>query len=707
MLAFPQSKRPIPAHVPERRRALGGLACLAATALVGCGGGDGGGPGLDPGGDPGPGPGPGGDPGGAFMTADERFASTNRITLKYQALLAGAPVNRWAELKAFVLAQPEYVEAEVGQDALWARFKDGRQFLFTDNWAPLSRPLDPSVLAPAALRTRAAAGGKPEVPGSDVAVFLAADDQGTFDYGKTAQSTVADMLKERDWDIAPQRALTIDTLLALGGTSIGILYLTAHSAVIGPLGQRQFGVITETVSSDALDQQYKALLDSGDIIYHRNRNPLREMWADQQRPRYGITDAFVSKHLTLSPNSLVVMLSCESGSDEAAGFRQALTNAGAGTIIGWAGQSNDVGHMAMKVMFDRLTAADAVDPQDPPNRAFDLEAVWDYLGQRGYEEGGVAYTTNLLVTPNAEAGKPPAFVKRFGSGFDLTNPVITDLEATWKDKLYIHGNFGTEPGHVTVGNAAVAVTAWADDRIEVELPTGEGDPQGSCGDVVVRARKRISNTRVLTSWRGQVEYIYDILPFPGTHGRLTSTLTIDLHVRGDAHELRTVVDGVLKRSLRTFVPASDTKARYKAAGTNSGGVLTTTWSGQGDMPFRGNMLEGNSLILNGTIDAVQREFKISPALLGEGLLLQKITDAQGTKNEASYLPLYTNALGFVDAYGGDTISYGTAFRLLESGDVAPYDQRVPIPGFPPNMAAMQVRTGGLTASPPFDEGVGR
>ncbi|GAA4344315.1 hypothetical protein GCM10023165_27340 [Variovorax defluvii] len=699
------------------RRAARCLLAFTVAILVGCGGGGGGGglPIAWPQGSAGPDTGANPNPSGAAtMSVDERSASTLRVAQKYQALLDSGASKPWEELKAYVLAQPEYQEAEIGNDALWARFKDGRQFLYTDNLRPLPRPLSIGKLAKsteragdrAALKT-AAANAKGEVPGSDTAVFLAADDQGTFNYGKATQTEVADMLQERGWKIAPQRDLTVDALMSLKGSAIGILYLTAHSAVIGPLFGKEFGVITETLTSDDLDKRYQAELDAGELIYHRSRNLLREVFQDQQRPRYGVTAAFVRKHLNFSPNSLVVMLSCDSGSEEAAGFRSALTDAGAGTIIGWAGSSNDVGHMAMKVMFDRMTAADKVDPKDPPNRAFDLDAVWDYLGKRGYEEGGVAYTSNLLVTPSGEPGGSPAFVKRFGNGFDLTNPVITELEAGWKDKMFVHGNFGTQAGEVSVGGTQVAVSQWGDDRIEVELPTGENDPPGSLGEVVVKARDRTSNKRVLTSWRGKVDYVYETVPYPGTTGTLTSTVTVDLHVRGDAHELRKEVDGTLLRGTRTFVPASDTKVSYRASGTNAGGIITTTWSGSGNIPFKGNALEGNSLVLNGSIDAVGRLFKLSPALLSEDLLDERLTTVAGTTDKKTYLTFYTNALGYTDAFGGDLVSYGTAFPFDAAGNVAPYNKRIAVPTLPADMGWMTVKTGGLTASPAFDDAIGR
>ncbi|WP_162578908.1 hypothetical protein [Variovorax sp. PBS-H4] len=648
------------------------------------------------------------------MTADERAASTSRVAEKYEALLEAKVADPWGDLKAYVLAQPEFVEAELGKESLWARFRDGRQFLFTDNLKPLARPLSAESLQRMerpgdALQQKGASGnGKPEVPASGIAVFLSADDQGNFAYAKAAQARIAEMLKDRGWTIAPQKDLTIDTLMSLSTTKMGILHLTAHSALIGPTGVRQFGVITETLTTDELDARYKAELDSGEIIYHRNRARLKEMLLGQQRPRYGITEAFVRNRLKFSENSLVVMVSCESGTPDAAGFRQGLTDAGAGTIIAWDGSSNDIGHVAMKIMFDRLTAANKFDAKDPANRAFDMEAVWDYLGKRGFEQDGYVYTNNLLVTPDAEGkGQAPAFVKRFGNGFDLTNPVITDLETRWKDIMVVHGNFGTKTGTVTVGGTPVQVSAWSDDRIEVNLPTADNDPPGSMGDVVVTARDRTSNRRVLTSWRGSVEYTFETLPIPGSTGLLTSVLNLDLHVRGDAHELRTEVDGSLGRSVRLFVPASDTKASYKSSGTNSSGLFTRTWSGSGTLPYTGFGFDGNSLSLHGSIDAIGRLFKLSPAVVGQDLLKVKTTSISETKETTTFLPFHTDALGFTNAFGGDTASYGTLFTLDYLGNVPAYDKRLAVPTLPPDSAWMRVKTSGMTASPAFDGTVGR
>ncbi|MDP9917487.1 hypothetical protein J2W24_003138 [Variovorax boronicumulans] len=66
-----------------------------------------------------------------------------------------------------------------------------------------------------------------------------------------------------------------------------------------------------------------------------------------------------------------------------------------------------------------------------------------------------------LVLPAGQStrgGDKPATVRRFVDGFDITNPVIKQLHVEWKDKLVLHGTFGSEPGTVSVGGTELPVT---------------------------------------------------------------------------------------------------------------------------------------------------------------------------------------------------------------------------------------------------------
>lgn len=645
------------------------------------------------------------------FTAGQRSAITRRAHEKYMELVTARTPEPMQVLSQWLMTQPEYDSAGASTDSAWARFTDGRYFLYTDSWprVDLSNdgPVESELRAGDRMVKTGLVGGRKEIPSSDLAVVMAADDSGAFAAVKGMQQNVAKMLEDQGWRIHGDRAFTLEAISALANVEMGIFYVAAHGGMFGPKDKQEYVFITETRATAENETKHQADLETGRLIYHRDRNREKEVTGEQQPPCLAITASFVQKYLKFSDGALVVTLCCNSGSPMAEGFRSALGGGKAITHVAWDGNGNDYGARSMEYMFDRLTSANKQEPAKPNNRAFDMDDVWEFMGKKATRQ----IRPNLLVSPGLheswEFWKSDAYIKRFGAGFDLSNPVISELSVDRDDRLYIHGNFGTEPGEVSIGGAKVAVETWDNDKLEIILPTGASDPPGSHGDVVVTARKRTSNRRVLTSWRGTVEYTFENLPYPGTTGLLRSVITVDLHLRGDAHELRTAVDGELKRTVRHFIPASDTKVTYNASGTNSGGLITTTWSGSGSVPYKGTPGEGNWFAMNTAIDAVGGLLKISPAALTQDLLLVKTTTAAGSKDTKSFLPLYTKALGYINAFGGDTVAYGTAFVLDASRNVAPYDKRLAVPDFPPDTTWMRVKTSGMTANPPFDDTVGR
>jgi hypothetical protein len=327
---------------------------------------------------------------------------------------------------------------------------------------------------------------------------------------------------------------------------------------------------------------------TGRLIYNRDRNLEKEASGEKLPPCFAVTASFVQKYLKFSDGALAVTLCCHSGSPEAEAFRGALAGGNAVTIVGWDGSGNDYGARSMEYMFDRLTSANTRNPAAPHNRAFDMDDVWEYMGRTATRD----IRPNLLVSPEVwerwEVPKGDAYIKRFGNGFDLSNPVIAELETDYGDKLVLHGNFGSEQGVVSVGGTELAVQTWENDKIELGLPTGKSDPAGSHGDVVVTARKRKSNRRVLTSWRGTVTYLYEDLAPEGDEGTLYNKVEIDFHMRGDAHARRTEVSGELRANTWNLALASDSTATYRAAGERrSGGHVLKSYSGQRRPVLRG------------------------------------------------------------------------------------------------------------------------
>jgi len=590
----------------SRRRLSAGLALTGvAMALSACGGGGGGAGGF------GTGPNGGGTPQSDY-TAEERSAATGRIAEKFEQLAAtgGATEATWAALRDWVLTQPEYTAAGVGDKLLWARFTDGRYFLYTDNWRAM--PAQPAAGVPApekafarakALQAPALAAADLEVPGSANALLLRFEGP-EFNEGNGAMTRMPKALKEHGWNVAPDQALTIAALKNRG--ELGLLFVTSHSGMFGPDDEKEFSLMLNDEATVSNEIDHAADLFTGRLIYHRDRNTWQRL-GYAKSPRYAATSRFVTEYLSFSSNSLVILLSCNSGAEKAKVFRDAFAAKGASSIIAWDGNANYYSFYTPDKLIDRLTGANLADPsQKPPNRAFNMKDVWAWLEEQLW-----------TITPPWDPTFETAFAKLFGGGFDLSNPVITELQAAAHDKLFIHGDFGSAPGSLTIGGTPVAFEKWGSKLIEVNLPTGPNDPPGSAGHVVVKARERTSNLRTLTSWRGQISYVLEDRPDGDGAGVLVNKITVDLHLRGDPFARRTEVDGVLRPNTWNVIPASDTRVTYEASGVhNYGDGDVETWEGRGayeySMEARFNAETEAKLAIVARIDAINKRFEIAP-----------------------------------------------------------------------------------------------
>ena len=650
----------------------------AAIFLSACGGGGEGGSVEDPGGNP--------DPGTGMYSAAQRISATDRIADKFEQLAAsgGADTATWTQLRDWVLTQPEFMAAGVGERTLWAQFKDGRYFLYTDNWRAL--PDGSSVQTKRSAPAAVSATG--EIPGSADALVLGFTGE-EFEAGAGAMSQMSRALRERGWKVGQNTALTVEALKS--GGQLGFLFLTSHSGQLGPEGKKEFAVMTETEVTVANELGYLADLRDGSLIYHRDRTNWQRFGLSKS-PRYAVTAAFVNKYLRFSPNSLVIMLSCNSGSAQASGFHAALQKQNAGSIIGWDGPSNAYAFKAMDLMVDRLTGMNEVQPVTPANRAFSMPDVWAYLGKK-----------NLLVTPPLP-GDTPTPVRLVGNGFSRLNPVISQLQAMG-DKLTIHGEFGTEPGSVTVGGVPVA-PIWSADGRKIEALLGNA----THGEVVVTARGRKSNPRILASWNGQLTYTHEEEAVSNCSTRFRTAAVIDLHLRADAHGIRDEVDGPVKNNPQLLTPAPDTLANWTASGECiADGLLHTRWSGKGAFRFEpyfdfenGQIPTGNIMVAR--MDANEQRFQIY-GVFGQHERYQK---TEFSEDQVTQQPLYFDRelAGFVNHNGSDA-------SLLPHGTFLPFDARQNVGAKQQRMAhdvlpySLEVKWGAMQPSPSFDEKIGR
>jgi hypothetical protein len=563
------------------------LALILAVALAACGGGGGDTPEDTP---------PPAD--GTAFTAEQRAQATARIAVQYEKLLEANDPAPWDALRAFTLQQPEFSAAGLGDSLLWARFTDGRMFVYFDNWAKANLPEPPeaesvpaSPLAssadpPAAPTQRerplaAAAAAPPEIPGSDRATFLKLVHE-DFNYANGLIRRMQSALQPRGWKFDTERELTVATLKKLQGH--GFVFLTSHASVYDDHGVPTYGIMTETFADAIANFANKDDLDDGTLMYSRDRGSLltnfgREygLWGGSY-PRLTASAKFVRKYMSFAPHSLVVLVMCNSGTPQAADLRQAFLDKGAGTVMGWDGYANAFGYTAVELLVDRMTGANKrvqigegvyLDPPAVPNRAFEKADVVTFLQKKG-----------VLDQPGID-GKSTAKIRFFGEGFSLFHPVLTSLRATGRDKLILNGRFGTLPQPlITIDGTAVAVDRWAADgsEIEVTLPTSPSDPPGSKGAVVVSVGGRTSNPRMLTSWRGDMEFVYEEL-YGAEPDVFRNRLIGHLHVRADGHGVRSEVDGPVSNNTYLVSVASDSRAEWVADGGCAVCHLYQQWSG--------------------------------------------------------------------------------------------------------------------------------
>jgi hypothetical protein len=609
------------------------------------------------------------------------------MTDRFQQITGGVDTptaDMWEQLRAWVMTQPEFIDAGLGDQVLWARFRDGRYFLFTDNWRPLPRPQLATVqsvlkkAAPSALLQQ-------EIAGSGQALMLSDSDQVFADSGPV-MDRMSEGLFQSGWSVTTQRALHIDMLRSTG--TLGFLFLTAHSGIIGPTGAKQFAMITDDLATSDNDEKFQADLDDGTLIYHRDRKFLEEVF--NRGLRYAITEKFVSKYLHFSPEALVILAACHSGSAEAAGFRNAIQQGGGGTatVVGWDGNTNPQAYETVDLLVDRLTGMNVVRPVTPANRPFNFADVWRYLGDKG-----------LLQTPSPE-GTVMTPVLSFGSGFSILRPVLQALENTGIDKLLLFGQFGNEPATVKVGSTTFPATTLAGgNALMVDLtPDAEGD-------VVVTTRNRRSNRRVLGSWRGQLSYKQTIVS-SCPQAPFSNTVDIKLHLRADAHAVRFEVDGPLHNNERQLMPASDTTATWKAEGSCTLAGNTTTFSGSGKLPLTwigpGAPVTQNPNFLVARLDALQDRFQFQFVVGAERFVT--VT----TSNSSFQLPL---SFGW---HLSQFVNPGNDPTLLGSGHFLPMDasRNVPAGQFTKGEAnqpatVLSAQWGSMPMTPAFDDRVPR
>src|ERR1043165_9035787 len=72
-----------------------------------------------------------------------------------------------------------------------------------------------------------------------------------------------------------------------------------------------------------------------------------------------------------------------------------------------------------------------------------------------------------------------------------------------KSQLQIRGSFGTDSGSVTIEDTTLGIVSWSDSLIICNLPDSG---KGAGGHVIVQTIQGVSNTRVLSIIRANIDH---------------------------------------------------------------------------------------------------------------------------------------------------------------------------------------------------------
>lgn len=318
-------------------------------------------------------------------------------------------------------------------------------------------------------------------------------------------------------------------------------------------------------------------------------DPITGVTRDVYDTRYGITADFVKKYWSFAPNSIVFLNACFSAHtanpEGAQAFIDACWSKGAGVYFGWTGRANSgTCFSSARYFVDRLVGANKFMKENPDQRAFPWDLVYDDMKKRG-------------LTHDAATGGDLIPFPRPGNATVILDPSIRELLVDEiAEKVTLKGTFGSKEGKVTVGGRELTGCSWAHDAIVCPLPlTGPG----SNGDAFVEVpselgRTRKSNVHQLTEWKVPLRYVwtdaYGAAPWK-VEGRG------NLRFRADVGTYRDKPGAAPIHPLRSMVPTKDSSLFLTGTGTVPGDCPATL---SGTIIFQAftNPFDGSPAILS-------------------------------------------------------------------------------------------------------------
>ncbi|HKW15355.1 MAG TPA: hypothetical protein VJS69_12780, partial [Candidatus Krumholzibacteria bacterium] len=323
----------------------------------------------------------------------------------------------------------------------------------------------------------------------------------------------------------------------------------------------------------------------------------------------GITSRFVTKYMKFGKQSLVIVDACEGASENASWLRDAFAHAGASAYVGWTKTVGDgFAYRSMKYLIDRLLGINTISPEDPKQRAFNIDQVLNDMRTH----------RNLVEDPTYHG---VLTVFHLGGDFGLLAPTIQFLSLEDTDgvqpRLYIAGLFGTDPGEgkrsVTINGTEMSNVEWFPTEINCDIDESGANASGT---VVVKVGSgddaRESNHVTITAWEGDMTYERE------DPGDQKAEMKIKVRFFADIHDFRDEPGEEPFKTTVLFTARGETNVKATTSGsyTRPEGDCTEKWtlgqSGELKTPFEG---ADGSWSYFGSVDTQSHKLQLNMAIL--------------------------------------------------------------------------------------------
>jgi hypothetical protein len=446
------------------------------------------------------------------MDPEERQQIFDAIAEKFDNLTATTSEGQDEELALFMAAQPGIIHATHEDGVVSGTFADGRGITLFKNFDPVQSGVSSlrgtsgtSIQAAELFDLRTASISLPETKKAVLMDGFTAEEPAYF---KEVISEVRAVFEEDGTYDLEEQVLTVNNFRAL--RDVGVLYPAGHGGIrTDHNGRKYFVLVTSSLRTTGLDALF-----INDFLYGGLEYAGVDTSSGMQL-RYAINENFLNPSpsgaydngITLAPNSLVYLPGCNGGSNRAYPFQSALFGRGAAVVVGWdrvvtAIQSIEVSAQFFDGVLGLSTAPGSL--QNPPQRPFNYGDIIGDMDSRGVcARSGppLAYPAHefarLLPTFNPGA--------LFEDGAGQLLPTITRIEVDEpSQQILVYGDFGGTVPQVLIEGQAMPINEFIiPTNIFAKLENASG-PQ-SMGFVIASCDGRLSNPRLLSSWRGIVK----------------------------------------------------------------------------------------------------------------------------------------------------------------------------------------------------------